>query len=192
MSSLSINIGLTIAQTTAEGPGLRYALWVQGCSLHCKSCCNPELLSFTGGNQVLVEDLVKQIIATPDIQGISILGGEPLEQPEAVAELCYQMHQFSLSVMIYTGYTLAELQAMSHPAIDKIITYTDLLVDGRYIRELPDTKRRWIGSTNQSLHFLTNRYQSTDPCFYESDTIEIRLDNKMLIINGKPWGKGLL
>jgi len=61
-----------------------------------------------------------------------------------------------------------------------------LLVDGPYVRERPDTKRRWIGSTNQRIHFLSDRYRPEDPCWQQKNTLEIRLDAEGLSVNGFP------
>ena len=67
-----------------------------------------------------------------------------------------------------------------------LLAATDLLVDGRYEQGAPDTRRRWIGSTNQQLHFLTSRYAPDDPRFTASNTIELRLQDGHLVVNGWP------
>lgn len=186
---LYLNLGLYLKKTYAEGPGARFALWTQGCSLHCKHCCNPELLKFEGGQQYSIEALMELILQSKDIEGVSILGGEPLDQTAAIIALCKEIQNNHLSTMLYTGYTVIEIE--NHPEMKKILDYIDLLVDGRYEHSLADTKRRWIGSTNQQLHFLTNFYSPEDTCFFEADSIEIHLENNIVTINGKPWGKGL-
>ena len=63
---------------------------------------------------------------------------------------------------------------------------TDILVDGPYLRELPETKRRWIGSRNQVIHFLTARYRANDSCWKMPNSLEIRLDGRELSVNGFP------
>src|SRR4051794_1467143 len=77
--------GLPVAQvvpcTEAEGPGRRFALWFQGCPLRCPGCCNPEMLPFTGGRRLALSELLSQIDAVHAehaIEGITLLGGEPL------------------------------------------------------------------------------------------------------------------
>ena len=185
-----LNIGLEVADTEAEGPGRRYGIWLQGCPLRCPGCCNPELIPFEGGTPVAVEVLAQRIIKTPEIEGISLLGGEPFAHTEALAPLVEQIHEAGLSVMIYSGYRLAELRGRGDPATDRVLAATDLLLDGRYNHKLPDTARRWVGSTNQVMHFLSDRYDSDDDRFTERETIEIRLINGQVIINGWP-GKGV-
>ncbi|PRQ06821.1 4Fe-4S single cluster domain-containing protein [Enhygromyxa salina] len=192
--ALTIDVGVEVADTEAEGPGRRYAIWVQGCPLRCPGCCNPELLRFGGGTARTVASVLDQIFAaharTP-LDGVSLLGGEPFAQARPLAVLAEQVQLAGLGVMIYSGFTRAELdlQAQQDAAIGRLLAATDLLVDGRYVREQPDTTRRWIGSRNQQLHFLSPRHRPDDPVFHAGETIELRLVDGQLIINGWPWPK---
>ena len=132
--------------------------------------------------------------ARSPLDGISLLGGEPFAQAPALAVLAEQLRAAGLGVMIYSGFTLAELQAKiaaEEPGVARLLASVDLLVDGRYEREAPDSERRWIGSRNQELHFLSARHRREDACFREGETIELRLVDGELIINGWPWGKGM-
>jgi anaerobic ribonucleoside-triphosphate reductase activating protein len=183
---MDLAIAHLIPNTQAEGPGNRFAIWVQGCSIRCEGCCNPELFGFSGGETVVAAELANQIIATADIEGVSLLGGEPFDQPAALLALVEPIAKGGLSVMIYSGYTLAELKARSEPEVPAILACTDLLVDGPYDQTLPETKRRWLGSTNQQLHFLTTRYSPFEPQFWSENTIEIRFDGDTIQVNGWP------
>jgi anaerobic ribonucleoside-triphosphate reductase activating protein len=194
-----VDVAVEVADTEAEGPGRRYAIWVRGCPMRCPGCCNPELLAFAhpplAGSTV--ETLLGRVLAAharSPLEGVSLLGGEPFAQAPALAVLAEQLHHVGLGVMTYSGFRLAELQAKiaaDEPGVARLLAATDLLVDGRYERERPDTVRRWIGSTNQQLHFLSDRYRADDPAFREGETIELRLVDGELTINGWPWGKGL-
>ena len=192
-----IDVGVEVANTEAEGPGRRYAIWVQGCPMRCPGCCNPELLRFGLGTPTTVAALRDRILAAharDPLEGISLLGGEPLAQAPGLAILAEHAAAAGLGVMVYTGFTREELEAKiaaGEPGVERLLAATDLLVDGRYVREQPDTTRRWIGSQNQRLHFLTRRHKPTDPSFGGGETIELRLVDGELIINGWPWGKGL-
>lgn len=182
---MQLRIAQTIPDTEAEGPGKRFALWVQGCTLHCPGCCNPEMFApDKGGKFVEVKELAETILATKGIEGISVLGGEPFQQPHALAELCALVKAGGLSVMIYTGYTMAELKAQTTSAA--LLATADLLVDGRYEKDKPEAKRRWIGSSNQVMHFLTARYSPDEPRFVTPNTVELRFVNGQLTINGWP------
>jgi anaerobic ribonucleoside-triphosphate reductase activating protein len=185
----SIRIAQAIPCTEAEGPGKRFALWLQGCPLRCPGCCNPEMLPFEGGLAVSAQTLVEQFREARDrdgIEGITLLGGEPLAHAPAAVFLARAAHELSLSVMIFTGYTLEEARGQGNAAVDALLAETDLLVDGPYLRELPETRRRWIGSSNQRIHFLSPRYQADDPRWQRSNTLEIRLRGNEVTVNGFP------
>jgi anaerobic ribonucleoside-triphosphate reductase activating protein len=184
---------LQIAQfahcTEAEGPGKRFAIWFQGCPLRCPGCCNPEFLPFKGGESWKLEDLLAEIDhakAEQGIEGITLLGGEPLAHASGAAALARAAWQRGLTVMVFSGYTIQQAKSMSDRAVADLLAHIDILVDGPYVRELPDTQRRWIGSTNQRIHFLTDRYCPDDSCWRQKNTLEIRLDAMGLSVNGFP------
>lgn len=183
-----LRVAQCVESTEAEGPGRRFALWVQGCSLRCPGCCNPEMFSPKRGSLVEVDALSAKIRSTPDIEGLSILGGEPFEQAATLVALITQVKAAGLSVMIYSGYSWAELRAQQSPAVDALLGLTDVLVDGRYAQTQPETRRRWVGSTNQSMHFFTSRYAPCDPRFFEPNTVEMRWIKGQLTVNGWPQG----
>lgn len=194
--NLTLDIGVEIADTDAEGPGRRYAIWVQGCPMRCPGCCNPELLRFGIGNQTRVADLLSRVLASHEkngLSGLSLLGGEPFAQALPLAVLAERARAAGMGVMVYSGYTmneLAEQAAADAPGVSRLLAATDLLVDGRYERSQPDRDRRWIGSGNQKLHFLSGRHAPTEPEFSEGETVELRLVDGELLINGWPWGRG--
>jgi anaerobic ribonucleoside-triphosphate reductase activating protein len=198
--ALLVDVGVEIADTEAEGPGRRYAIWVQGCPMRCPGCCNPELLRFGGGTPIPVQTLRERVLAAHQrspLAGLSLLGGEPFAQALPLAVLAEQVRAAGLGVMVYTGFTLAELEQQiaeqneSTRGVARLLAAIDLLVDGRYERDQPDSTRRWIGSTNQRLHFLSARHHPAQPEFMQGETIELRFHDGELIINGWPWGKGL-
>lgn len=184
---MGLRVAQIVRQTEAEGPGRRFALWVQGCALKCPGCCNPEMFGFEGGVEMSVDVVVERVLGTPDIEGVAFLGGEPSSQAAALAEVARRVRERGLSVMVYSGHTLAELRGMGED-VARLLEQTDLLVDGRYDREKPEPKggRRWIGSTNQVMHFFTDRYDVKDPIFTSPNTVEIRLIDGELVVNGWP------
>lgn len=184
-----LSVAQIILSTEAEGPGRRFALWFQGCPLRCPGCCNPEMLPFDGGQIIAVNEVLAQIRQareTHSIEGITFLGGEPVAHAAGAAILARDVQQLGLTVMVFSGYTIEEIQARPEPEVQELLTRTDILVDGPYVRELPESKRRWIGSRNQRIHFLTDRYREDDPCWQKSNTLEIRLHGNEVIINGFP------
>jgi anaerobic ribonucleoside-triphosphate reductase activating protein len=182
---MDVRVAQIVACTEAEGPGKRFALWFQGCPLRCPGCCNPEFLAFSGGTLRSVDSLVEQIAAAKadhGIEGITLLGGEPFAHAEAAAELARASRQLGLGVMVFTGYLLEDLSGAKPQAV---LEHTDILVDGPYERDKPDTSRRWIGSTNQRIHFLTDRH-SFDEQWQQRNTLEIRLVGDEITVNGFP------
>jgi anaerobic ribonucleoside-triphosphate reductase activating protein len=185
---LFLQIAQVVPRTEAEGPGKRFAVWFQGCPLRCPGCCNPEFLSFTGGQSRPLEEISDWLLRTRDesgIEGITLLGGEPFAHVESAAAFAKVAQDNGLSVMAFTGYTLEELKANSQAVVAEFLAATDILVDGPYVRELPDTERRWIGSTNQRIHFLTDRYRFDDS-WKQRNTLEIRMSNGEISVNGFP------
>lgn len=192
MTNADENLTMQIAQvvpcTEAEGPGKRFAVWFQGCPLRCPGCCNPEFLPFKGGETKTLREMTEWFKRTKEengIEGITLLGGEPFAHAAAAMALAKTARELALSVMVFSGFTLEELQARSETEIAELLATTDILVDGPYIREQPDTKRRWIGSQNQRIHFLTPRY-SFDKAWQQKNTLEIRVDRDGITINGFP------
>jgi anaerobic ribonucleoside-triphosphate reductase activating protein len=189
LPDVSLQLAQIVPATEAEGPGVRFALWFQGCPLRCPGCCNPEMLPFEGGQRMGLAEIVNQIekaVHTDGVEGITLLGGEPLAHAPAGAALARAVQERKLTVMIFTGFTLDEARQLPDPAVAELLALTDILVDGPYIREKPDTARRWIGSTNQRIHFLSDRYQADDPRWYLPNTLEIRLRGRDLTVNGFP------
>jgi anaerobic ribonucleoside-triphosphate reductase activating protein len=120
------------------------------------------------------------------VEGVSLLGGEPFAHASAAAALARDARCRGLTVMVYSGYTIEEIRLLPDPAAAKLLAATDVLVDGPYVRELPDTERRWVGSTNQRVHFLTERYCLDDPCWRQRNTLEIRVRGGEVSVNGFP------
>src|SRR4051794_24882588 len=189
LSEVLLRVAQAVPFTEAEGPGRRFALWFQGCPLRCPGCCNPEMLPFEGGEAMTlaeVVDLLRATAAEHALEGITLLGGEPLAHAAAGAVLARAAHALGLNVMVFSGYVLEEARQMSDPAVAELLAETDILVDGPYVRELPETTRRWIGSSNQRIHFLSDRCDPNDPRWLQKNTLEIRLRDGELTVNGFP------
>ncbi len=188
-AAATLRLAETVRATEAEGPGRRFAIWLQGCPLRCPGCCNPEMLPFDAGRLVPVPRLLEAIRRAAEsdgIEGVSLLGGEPFAQAEGAAPLAAEVRRRGLTVMVFTGYTLDELHRMPHEAVGQLLQEADVLVDGRYRADLPEKRRRWIGSSNQKVHFLTDRYAPEDPCWRLPNSLEIRLRGGELTVNGYP------
>jgi anaerobic ribonucleoside-triphosphate reductase activating protein len=184
-----LRVAQIVSCTEAEGPGRRFALWFQGCPLRCPGCCNPEMLPFEGGQRLPAAAVVGQLrdaAAAHALEGITLLGGEPLAHAAGAATLARAAHVAGLTVMVFTGHTLEEARQLPDPAVHELLAETDILVDGPYRRDLPETRRRWIGSANQRVHFQGGRCRADDPRWLLPNTLEIRLAGGELAVNGFP------
>ena len=184
----TLSIAQVVPCTEAEGPGRRFAVWFQGCPLRCPGCCNLEFLSFSGGEKKTIAEMTRWMQRTRDdsaIEGITLLGGEPFAHAPGAAALARGARKLGLSVMAFSGYAIEHLREMPDPAVVELLSLTDILVDGPYLRDEPDTERRWIGSRNQRIHFLTDRY-SFDEQWRRKNTLEIRVAGGEITVNGFP------
>lgn len=150
-----------LPRSRANGPGLRAVIWVQGCSLNCPGCFNPETHPRGGGQGMAVADLFQRLVAPgPAIEGITISGGEPLQQQEPLLALLQRVKQETeLSVLLLTGFSWPEVERM--PAAPALLANIDVLLAGRY-RQSSRLARDLRGSANKTVHFLTGRYTTAD------------------------------
>ncbi len=178
-----INFNRFVSFTTIEGPGNRFALWMQGCILNCKGCSNQEMIPLINKNVMEVKELFKAVLDAKirfNIEGITILGGEPFIQPRALLELVQLCKAHNLTVIIFSGYVYEVLQK-KYPAI---LEFVDILIDGPFLINKLDKKRRLIGSTNQRVLKLSPVY--ADDNYFEQNIIEAEftVQENSLIING--------
>lgn len=140
-----------------NGPGTRAVVWVQGCTLGCPGCFNPETHTPAGGTEWDVADLADSIAALGDrIEGVTISGGEPLQQSRVIAELLERLRSTTrLSILVFTGFSWDELQAM--PVLPTLTRTVDILLAGRYQAE-NRVAAGLLGSANKTVHFFTDRY----------------------------------
>jgi anaerobic ribonucleoside-triphosphate reductase activating protein len=161
MDNLYLRVHEFLACSYANGPGRRAVIWVQGCTLGCPGCFNPETHAPDGGELVPVDDLFDRVAGLKDtIEGISISGGEPLQQREPLLALLQRVKaETSLSMLLFSGYTWEEIQEM--PDTEALLACMDVLIAGRY----DDSQRVNDGlrsSANQTVHLLTDRYTMDD------------------------------
>lgn len=156
-----IRISGIIEESIVDGPGLRFVVFTQGCVHNCKGCHNPETHSLEGGKLIGTSEIVKAY-KNSGAAGITISGGEPFLQGEALAFLGEEIHKLGGNVITYTGYTHMELikLQMNTPSVKKLLQETDLLVDGPFILDERTVDRPFIGSANQKIISLSKRGDS--------------------------------
>jgi anaerobic ribonucleoside-triphosphate reductase activating protein len=164
----------------ANGPGARAVIWVQGCTLDCPGCFNPETHDVDKGDLVPVPRLVQQILAMlASIEGITISGGEPLQQFEGVLALLQYVKRYtSLSVVLFTGYSWMEVVAL--PGASELLGLIDVLVSGRY-DQTQRTAFDLRGSANQAIHLLSSRYAMADLACVPTTEVVIGSDGEVVL-----------
>ncbi len=145
-------------KSRANGPGSRFVVWMQGCTLGCAGCFNPTTHDARGGREVTVEDLATQMKASGS-EGLSLSGGEPLQQAAASVALLDAARALGMSTLAFSGYSIDEIRAL--PDGPEVLARLDVLIDGRYVasERLASGLR---GSANQRVQLLTDRYTLAD------------------------------
>lgn len=162
-----------LSQTKAEGPGLRFCIWAQGCSHACPGCFAEALWDPAGGEEIGADEIIRQIaLQTGKIRGVTILGGEPFEQAAELGEIAAFAQNAGMDVITFTGSTLEALRTKPEAAL--LLTNTDLLIDGPYVQKLQDFSRPLVGSKNQKFRFLTQRFSPEEINSYKN-RIEVRV-----------------
>jgi len=140
--------------SVVDGPGRRSVVQVAGCSIRCPGCYVPETHNRENGKLAAVASIVEEIIANRhQHDGVTILGGEPFDQPGPVAELVFRLKRLGIHVVIYTGNTMATLAKRRDPSVHYIVTHVDLVIDGPFIHQLTVNAGEYRGSQNQRLIF---------------------------------------
>ncbi len=159
MSDALLNVARVRLRSCTNGPGWRSAVWVQGCTLGCPGCFNPDTHEHEARRFWEPERLAERMMEA-DMEGVTILGGEPFEQADACARLAEAARRLGGSVVTYSGYTWSYLQRSRLPEVQRLLAATDLLIAGPYVAGQATDGRGWHGSANQEFVFLTGRYDS--------------------------------
>ncbi|KQZ35090.1 hypothetical protein ASD92_07675 [Massilia sp. Root1485] len=187
-----LNLAAWVACTGMEGPGRRFAIWTQGCHLRCKGCCNQSYLPLVPRELVPALHLLPAILEAREqhgIEGITLLGGEPMIQARGLSVLARAVRAHGMTVMMFTGYVLgSDAHALPDGAQD-LLAACDVVVDGPFVATRGEQVRNWVGSTNQRFHYLTDAYDvsiETDPRYRNG--IEVRFERSgTLRVNGFPF-----
>lgn len=170
-------------RSRANGPGARFVVWLQGCSLGCPGCFNPLTHVNDGGTLVEVDDVVVQIRAACGIEGLSLSGGEPMQQAQASAALLDAARELGLSTLAFSGYTIEEARALAGGP--EVLARLDVLIDGRYVAgERLATGLR--GSANQRIQLLTSRYSLAEVEATPVAEIRISRDGEVVLTGVDP------
>ncbi|AKU80220.1 4Fe-4S single cluster domain-containing protein [Spiroplasma turonicum] len=179
----NLNISKFLMCSEIEGPGKRFVIWFQGCNLRCFNCSNQEQLSFDKKMFLPVSLILERINYSKDkynIEGITLLGGEPFMQPDGLLELTKGCQELGLTVICFTGYLIENLLS----EFKNILNNIDIIIDGPFIFKQLDLKRRLIGSKNQRVIKLSDKYKESDYFEKPYSEVEIQIYNNRVSING--------
>ncbi len=184
----------------ANGEGVRVSLFVSGCTHHCKDCFNPQTWSFTYGQPYTgeTERELLELLAPAYIDGITLLGGEPMEpdNQRALLPLLKMIRERypQKSIWCFTGYTLDEDlwhpggRTPDNPAVesraycevtDEMLSYIDVLIDGEFVSELKNISLRFRGSENQRIIDLKKTFAAGEVVLWGSKNDDVNRVMKM-------------
>ena len=137
-----------VQDSIVDGPGFRFACFVQGCPHGCPGCHNPESHDPNGGREMSLEEVERELLKNPLTDGLTLSGGEPFAQPEGCLALAKFAHAHGLNVWSYSGWTFEYLQDQGSPAQKALLEELDVLVDGPFLLSERTLSLPWRGSRN--------------------------------------------
>ena len=146
---MDIRLSGICRESSVDGEGLRYVVFTQGCKHGCVGCHNPKTHDINGGYLEDTDKIVNEFKENKILRGITISGGEPMLQVDAVLNIAKSVKESGKTVWVYTGYTWEQLMEMENPAVAELLTTIDVLVDGKFEIDKRNENILWRGSTNQ-------------------------------------------
>ena len=157
---------------TFDGPGLRLVVFLQGCNFRCLYCANPDTIDTKGeSTETTIDEIVRMAVSQKAFfgkkGGVTFSGGDPfhLENREEIGALAKEIREKfpDKTIWLYTGYRWEEISALP------LMQYIDVLVDGKFIADLKDTKLHWKGSFNQRIIDVQKSLQSSSLYLYHAE-----------------------
>lgn len=159
MAELRLNVAAVSRRSSVNGPGVRAVVWVQGCTIGCPGCFNPQTHVHEERRLWDPVQLASELCELPHLDGVTLSGGEPFEQAAACAQFAEMIARTELSLMVFSGYPYKLLAGSPHPEVQLLLSLIDLLVAGPYVRGRAIPPENWRASDNQELLVLTPKGQ---------------------------------
>lgn len=164
-----MNLLFTYPETIVDGEGIRYSIYLAGCRHHCHGCQNPESWNPLAGIPLTadkVESIIREINDNPLLDGVTFSGGDPLYHPHEFLALVKHVKEATRqNIWCYTGYTFETLKR--NPRQAKLLEYIDVLVDGKFRKELRDEDLYFRGSSNQRLIDVQASLKADEAVWYK-------------------------
>ena len=153
-----------LEDTTVDGPGFRTAIYAAGCPNGCPGCHNPESWDINREHWMSTEEILEKVLAD-NFADVTFSGGDPMFQPEGFTQLAHAIKEWSRkNIWCYTGYTFEKL--LRNPRQAQLLKYIDVLVDGKFKKELRDEELYFRGSRNQRLIDVQTSLQKGETVIY--------------------------
>lgn len=183
-----VRIGKLWYPVITLGYGKRIGIWLQGCTRRCPHCISPELQAEAGGEWLTVEDLEQRFSKVKEVDGLTISGGEPFDQPSGLRGIIEWFSSvYTDDILVFSGYTLQELHEKEDADIDYVLKSISVLVDGAYFIELNDGMGL-RGSSNQVIHVWNNHKRYLNAETNERKMQGVLLNDQRLWMIGIPPG----
>ena len=163
----NIRIAGIIRESIVDGPGIRFVIFCQGCPHGCPGCHNPESHDFNGGYDCSTDRILEEIDKNPLLKGVTFSGGEPMCKSKEFSYLAEEIKKRGLDLVVFTGYTYEKLIEENDPDRMKLLEFTDLLIDGPYLKDQRDLTLRFRGSRNQRIIDISKTEKKGEPVLAE-------------------------
>lgn len=155
-----------VENTIVDGEGFRTSLYLSGCDINCEGCHNKDLWDISSGHAVEIDEVYEKITGT--FTNITFIGGEPMMQAEPLALLAEKIRtNTDKDIWIYSGHTYDEI--LRNKAYFNLLKLCDVLVDGKYDRNMYGNNLRFIGSTNQRIIDIKRSLEGNSIVFWNDE-----------------------
>lgn len=153
-----------------DGPGIRMAVFTQGCIHNCEGCHNPESHDPNGGKVMTTDRIIELAAENPLYDGVTLTGGDPFYQAEACAVIAEGVKKLGLNVWTFTGYTYEQIINNGREDFMRLLKSSDVLVDGRFELDKRSLELRFKGSSNQRTIDVQASLAKGEPVLWEEKT----------------------